>query len=174
MSACEIQDGLRPITFEGEQIHHVSTDKPHEPKSQWTEMTLYSVAPYEAAAEDRLGLPEGGYVCHIVGRSVAYHREDGCNAGTPVTVGQMAERRGVAPEDAMPCLRCRPADIRRGQPDPMMVISLESDRHSLYRAGTAADMSAMLEKPQPLTAPAQRLLEVAIEKDPAFAAVYGR
>lgn len=151
---CHVRDGLRPVDFTGEQIARVSTETD---RPRWVELELYWATPSEK-------LPEGGYFTHIVGQSVVYHKhQSDCNTGVPATVEEI-------PEDSEPCEKCRPPALTMLDSDAW--VDMESPRHTLYRTGGPREQAAveMVQRMQRRpSAPAQRLLEMAAQEDPAIA-----
>jgi hypothetical protein len=150
----EVRDGLKPVQFEGTLLARVRTETPRRPR--WVEFELY-------CSEPNKSLPNGGYLIHIIGQSVVYHRhESACNTGVP-------HRAADLPDDAEPCDVCRPpAAAALGGAD---VVDLESPRHTLYKCATAEDAVRQI-RGHRLSAPASRLLETAAQADPAIAAAY--
>ena len=158
-----VRDGLRPVEFSGEQLSSVSTET--DRSLRWVELELYWAHPSEK-------MPDGGYFVHIVGQSVVYHRhESACNTG-------VATLRKDLPEDAEPCQVCRPpansaASVEADLAYPGRVVDLESSRHTLYRSIGPREQSAMgivQQMQRRPSAPAQRLLETAAQKDKFIAA----
>ena len=152
-----VRDGLRPVEFSGEQLSSVSTET--ERSLRWVELELYWAHPSEK-------MPAGGYFVHIIGQSVVYHKhESTCNTGVATQVSDL-------PEDAEPCQVCRPPSYSL-LADAALVVDLESSRHTLYRSIGPREQSAlgivqqMQRRP---SAPAQRLLETAAQKDKHIAA----
>ena len=162
-----VRDGLRPVEFSGEQLSSVSTET--ERSVRWVELELYWAHPSEK-------MPAGGYFVHIIGQSVVYHKhESSCNTGVATQMREL-------PEDAEPCQVCRPpsysvdllADASASvRGNSTLVVDLESSRHTLYRSIGPREQSAlgivqqMQRRP---SAPAQRLLETAAQKDKHIAA----
>lgn len=159
-----VRDGLARIKFIGDQLAAVSTETTVQPR--WIELELYRVDQAPPGYEGR-------YYIHTIGRSVVFHvRDSTCNTGIPIPLGQL-------PDDAEPCPRCQP-DVRLirvpGTTDtfewvgPADRVDLESDRHTTHPCKTASDVVTQLEgKSGPakgkLSAPAQRLLEIAALAD---------
>lgn len=191
----EVRDGLWPVRFEGFKFPPSTTERkmpdgkkwrdltPWEKRAvgRWVEMELYIVEPGQDDPEGRIGLPDGGYLYHIVGQSLIYHaRGSLCNAGLPTTAGNTEI-------DVLPCWNCRPAPLLlwdwpgpEADPDgkrasllvpPSTVVELESPRHTLKRAATARELVKIVIDRQ-LSTPAQRLLEMAQELDPRIAEVF--
>lgn len=154
-----VRDGLRPVEFSGEQLSSVSTET--QKSLRWVELELYWAHPSEK-------MPAGGYFVHIIGQSVVYHQhESTCNTGVATQLEEL-------PEDAEPCQVCRPSRMASMMTvDPLAVVDLESSRHTLYRSIGPREQSAlgivqqMQRRP---SAPAQRLLETAAQKDKHIAA----
>lgn len=190
-----VRDGLWPVHFQGTQLA-VSTTERKLPEgrtwrslsvwekkavSRWVEMELYLVDPGQPDPIGRIGLPDGGYLYHVIGQSLVYHSlTSSCNAGVPVQAGNTEI-------DVLPCWDCRPAlpllwdwagadrdpDGKRASllVPPDMSVSLESPRHTLKRAVTASDLVRLVIDRQ-LSTPAQRLLEIAQEQDGRIAEVF--
>lgn len=189
----EVMDGLWPVTFEGTQLAAAATERDMPPGahwedldeytkkavSRWVRMALYKVEPGQDDPMGRIRLPGGGYFFHIVGESLIYHVQDSaCNAGVPVRAN------GTGP-DVLPCWKCRPPMLWKWDPyadpdadraalmvpDGDMIVDLESPRHTLRRSETAAGIvERVIDKR--MSSPAQRLLEIAREKDPDIEAVF--
>jgi hypothetical protein len=191
----EVKDGLWPVRFEGTQLAVSTTERkmpdgktwrqltPWEKKAvgRWVEMELYAVPGGQDDPDGRIGLPDGGYLYHIIGQSLIYHAPgSACNQGVPVHAGNTEI-------DVLPCWNCRPAppllwDWPGPESDPdgkkaaLLVptassVDLESPRHTLKRAVHAPDLVRLVIDKQ-LSTPAQRLLEIAQEQDERIAAVF--
>lgn len=186
----EVRDGLWPVKFDGTELA-VSTTERDMPEGsswltleqwqkravgRWVRMVLYKVPP-QPDPTGRIALPDGGYFFHIVGESLIYHtRGSACNAGVPVLAKD-------TPIDVLPCWNCRPAppmlweETPADDPallvDPGFPVDLESPRHTLRRAHTAEDIVRKVIDKQ-MSTPAQRLLEMAMEKDPDIAQVFNQ
>jgi hypothetical protein len=150
-----VRDGLTPVRFTGDLLAQVSTETNVQPR--WIEIQLFKVTE---------GDRTGSYVLHTVGRSVVYHVHDSasCNTGVPTPYNRLGD-------DAEPCPKCRPASIYNA--DGGTVVDMESDRHSMYVCPQIADVVRQF-KSWPggggkLSAPAERLLEIAGQADPAVA-----
>ena len=189
----EVRHGLRPVTFSGEIISESSTRKRLQPEDdwavmsgrakdlflRWTEMTLYAVPAGSEEPEGIIVLPDGGYVYHVVGQSLCYHvHRSECEAGVQATAAE-------TPDDALPCWKCRPPQLREWIPEDDetetlelivpadMIVDMESPTHSVYTHATAAGITKIVERGR-LSLPAQRLLEIARKHDAAIDAVYAR
>jgi hypothetical protein len=191
----EVRDGLWPVQFHGTQLA-VSTTERKMPEGRswrtltawekkavgrWVEMELYLVDAGQPDPLGRIGLPDGGYLYHVIGQSLIYHTAgSACNAGVPAQAGNTEI-------DVLPCWNCRPAppllwdwpgpdrdpDGKRASllVPPAMTVDLESPRHTLKRAVTAPDLVRLVIDRQ-LSTPAQRLLEMAQEQDTRIAEVF--
>lgn len=154
----EVRDGLRRIRFSGSLLASVSTETNRKP--QWIELELYTHEPGDEYP--------GRYFLHVIGRSVRYHQNGSeCNTGVPTPWEEL-------PEDAEPCPQCRPPSLPlpgtpRGEGQ---AVDLESDRHTLHDCETTADVVHKLARggAGKLSAPAQRLLEIAAQADRGLAA----
>lgn len=134
-----VRDAFGPVSFPGAILVDMSwnaetaaqrTAQTRRPP-RWTDMVLYRVdddqSPYQ-------------YVLMVVGRSIVYHRVDGCGRGTPTTVGYLA--RTPQWEEYEPCRECRPPEL--GPLDDNVRVSLEDDRPKLHRCETVEDLLAAL------------------------------
>lgn len=186
----EVIEGLRPVRFKGSLLAHSDTERKMPDGKQWpdlsvwekkavgrwVDMDLYYVEPGQADPDARIMLPSGGYFFHIIGQSLVFHVHDSsCNKGIPVH----AENTEI---DVVPCWECdapliwdwdqrEPEDQASLLVPPNMIVDIESPRHSLKRAATAAGIVREVEGRQ-LSTPAQRLLEIAMENDPAIGKVF--
>jgi hypothetical protein len=191
----EVRDGMWTVRFRGVQLS-VSTTERKMPDGRswaslsawdkkaigrWVEMELYTVEPGQDDPDGRIGLPDGGYLYHIIGQSLIYHTTgSACNSGVPVIAGKTEI-------DVLPCWNCRPAppllwDWAGAERDPdgkrasLLVpetysVDLESPRHTVKRAVLAPEIVRLVIDKQ-LSTPAQRLLEVAQERDQNIAEVF--
>lgn len=165
-------DSTRTVEFVGVQIAKTTTERPE--LLRWTEMELYTITEGERA---------GGYVFRVTGRSVVYHDgRNACGKGVPELARNLVGfGQPEGDYDAMPCPVCRPKTLDElGADDRMM---MEKDWHRVEVCATAADVYTGLsahasragaqaapgQRPT-LNHPAQRLLEQASLRDPAFAA----
>ena len=85
------------------------------------------------------------------------------------TNGKQAKK--TADDDAEPCPKCRPGDLY--DLDGGTIVDMESDRHAMYVCPKISDVIKQF-KSWPggggkLSAPAERLLEIAGQKDPGVA-----
>jgi hypothetical protein len=182
-----IQDAAQVYEIMGVLVDAVSTEVPYKP--QWLEISLY-----------RCHDNSGRYVLHFVGRSVLYHAPGSqCNTGVPTAVSDT-----TFPPDAEPCRRCKPPKISQLSSGELQnaIFELEMDRHKVEvadgRTGEPAantsltedqlwDASAKIvlqllhdswqQRPSStatLSAPAQRLVDIAANHDPHVAAAIKR
>lgn len=168
-----IRGSLGKLVFYGVPLAEVSTETPRRPR--WIEMELYRdwtardpdgrpaqpVRPAEAAA---------GYVLHVTGRSVVYHEHESgsCRTGIPVPGRRL-------PADAEPCEVCRPP--APGELDDADLVDTEEDRHATHLCPDTETVLVRLRDPRSparsgpewLSAPAQRLLQLAAARDDGIA-----
>jgi hypothetical protein len=174
----EVVDGVYAIPFLGASIGFSTTGKLiPQPSLRWVEMELYTVEPGQSYSlpddpdqEDLLKLPDGGYLCHVIGQSVVYHQYGvGCGGGGVPTTAKDTEI------DVLPCPDCRPVRLwtpaRDGQAwlrpgvDPEMQVELETARHSVQRATSEGQIVRSIVGSR-LSTPAQKLLYAARKNDP--------
>jgi hypothetical protein len=168
-----IRGSLGKLVFYGVPLAEVSTETPRRPR--WIEMELYR----DWTARDDEGRPlqpvgpaeaAQGYVLHVTGRSVVYHvHESGsCKTGIPVPARRL-------PGDAEPCEVCRPpalAALADGD-----LVDTEEDRHAAHLCPDTDTVLTRLRDPRSpartgpewLSAPAQRLLQLAAAADEGIA-----
>lgn len=145
---------------------------------RWTEMELYKVAPGQDDPEGRIALPDGGYFWLLIGESLVYHKDwETCEKGVPHPAAEVEV-------DMVPCPVCQPPrlweytdgadpETARLLTDPDLEVYAESTSYTLHRNATAAGIIAQIEG-RKLSRPAAHLLEVAMRRDPAFAAHFAR
>ena len=151
-----VRDGLESWTVTGVRLAAVSTETPVEPR--WIELRLYR------ATGDGVTIRAGSYILHIIGMSVVYHLHDSdCNTGVPTRVDAL-------PPEAEPCPRCKPLGIADLHGD--FVVDLEAERHTMHVCEDVHGVLGKLVQARPqgrlggkLSAPAQRLLEIAAQAD---------
>jgi hypothetical protein len=149
----ELRDALRTLRFTGALLAEVSTRA--DASLRWTEFELYSVA-----------TKPGSYVLYIAGLSVVYHQPgSSCNKGVATPMNRL-------PDDAEPCRSCRPPARHEASGDAQ--IDFEEDRLSLTVCSDVDQVrrelavSGRSDRRSPLSMPANRLLQLAMQKDPAF------
>jgi hypothetical protein len=154
------------LEFAGEVTATATTKQPG--KVRWLDMTLYRVTD-----------GTGRYVIARIGRSLAVHRQHGCNRGVPVTTAELSP-------DSVPCQLCGTPELSVLKMMPQGVANREADHHSATVCADAAEMLARLRLRgasssdddssqhgnggNAYSAPAQRLLDEARLKDPAVEA----
>lgn len=168
-----LQAGLGQRAFYGEKLAEVNTDTERR-RRRWIEMALYRDWEVRrdangGAADPLEPLRPKGYVLHLTGRSLVYHLHNSrCNTGLP-------EHPDDLPETAKPCDRCRPPALRDLAEQ---LVDLEEDRFTIYACADARQVMSQLQDPHStpgtavvdrLSAPAQRLLQLAAEKDDGIA-----
>jgi hypothetical protein len=152
------------LEFAGEAVATATTRQPG--KVRWLDIALYRVTD-----------GTGRYVIARTGRSVAVHRQGGCNRGVPVPVAELSG-------DSVPCHICGTPDLAVLKMMPHGVANREADHHSATVCANATEMLARLRlRGSPseedssygnggnaYSAPAQRLLDEARLKDPVVEA----
>ena len=125
----EIPQGVRPITvrdtygpvsFYGETVADLSwtyAEARAREHTRWTDITLYRLHKSVTGVK---------YAIHIVGRSVLYHRLEGCKRGVVTQVSRLDDERYEAME---PCTVCNPPDL--DDIELSAKIRAEEDLHSL-------------------------------------------
>jgi hypothetical protein len=154
------------LEFAGEVVATATTRQPG--KVRWLDITLYRVTD-----------GTGRYVIARTGRSLAVHRQHGCNRGVPMPVSEL-------PDDSVPCHICATPELAVLKMMPQGVANREADHHSATVCANATEMLARLRlrgaSPSEddgslphnggnaYSAPAQRLLDEARLKDPVVEA----
>lgn len=126
MQLIKIWEPTGPMNLRGEEVvarTWTPSDAHRAGYSQWTDIVLYRV--------DDPTQPSWAYGIQIIGRSVVYHREGGCNRGVRMPVSSVLN--AVDPElyDALePCPKpgCAPLDLDLLEEDEK--VSVEVNRYT--------------------------------------------
>lgn len=191
LGVIHIQDAAQVYEINGVLVDSVTTEVPQKP--QWLEISLY-----------RCHDNTGRYVLHFVGRSVLYHESGSlCNTGVPTAVSSPTFPRDAEPCRRCKPERIVRSN-RPGLEASGAIFDLEMDRHKVEVADQRRenhddddtaditedqlwDASAQLvlqllhdswqQRPSStatLSAPAQRLVDMAAAHDPHIAAAVRR
>jgi hypothetical protein len=157
-----VHDDIGIKSFHGVLLSEVSTENSTHAhsaplKPRWLEMELY-----------RFTDGTHRYLVHLVGKSVIYHIQGaGCDTGVPTPLSEL-------PEDGEACPICTPPSISvMDELATPPLASLEQDYNTVYTGDGPHGLLEEMEKRRPknfpsgrLSAPAQRLLDLAAQKDP--------
>ncbi|MGH3300401.1 MAG: hypothetical protein ACRDOK_01760 [Streptosporangiaceae bacterium] len=127
-------------------------------KPRWMTITLYR-------------LDSGGLLLHRAGYSRVYHDNTGrCRTSTGKVSGEPCTWREL-PDDAVPCMRCQPADIEYlGETE---TVKFEVPRHTFDECATPEEVDRRLMPRDPgrdMSEPSRSVLDQARVNDPEFAA----
>lgn len=143
-----LPDPVRNRDISGTVVAAITTEDPEQPR--WTTMDLFRTS-------------DGRYVYYRVGHSLVYHDSGGysgaCRSGVLTEAGDL-------PEDAEPCVKCRPPL------DPDGPVRMEESLSAIFVCDDVAGVLQALVKTRnggvTISRPAQRLLAEARRHDEAF------
>lgn len=125
-----VRDVDRVVVFTGEPIVDLTWNPKtsgHTRLTRWTDMVLYEVTQDSPVK----------FMLQVVGRSLVYHREDGCRKGVGITVGRLL-KNDERYEELVACRDCRPKDLDFLKAD--VTVNVEEDRFQLHRCYDTEDV----------------------------------